>query len=274
MPDTQHQILMYHHINKSFPGLERSPALQRFVNYSKKRENVETLYKKIPFYSPTYKRKMLMDSFGHKDGAVYLASADIEEQKLQVKNQMERQNQLIATLDANIEANEQEWIQDTAERNQSLITDNNDEDVRKMELFWDERDSAELDNWNVIVEQSIQWVYDHQYEIENHFTTFDWLKIYTEAIQDYGLDMDRTLRIVSQETGVNLKNGKSAEEWAQLAEVAKYLVTYKETAKKMKKESFPEISEFLSKQVDMPENLTHASLWQQALAKKNEFLLE
>ena len=59
---------------------------------------------------------------------------------------------MIATLDANIEANEQEWIQDTAERNQSLITDNNDEDVRKMELFWDERDSAELDNWNVIVE--------------------------------------------------------------------------------------------------------------------------
>lgn len=165
LEDTHDSVLLYHHLNKRYPEIERSPALQRFLNYSKKRENVDTLYKKIPTQNPSFKRKVIMDTFGVQNGGLYMATTDVEEQKLDVKKQMERQLQLVKTLEANIEANEKEWAQDTVERNKNFISATIDEDVRLMEFFWSERDSAELENWEFLIGESQQWLDDHKYEI-------------------------------------------------------------------------------------------------------------
>ena len=32
---------------------------------------------------------------------------------------------------------------------------------------------------------------DQKYEIENHFSIFDWMRLYSEAYFDYGIDMNK-----------------------------------------------------------------------------------
>ena len=55
-----------------------------------------------------------------------------------------------------------------------------------------------------------------KYEIENHFTVFDWLKIYGECIIDNRLDMNEMLQSVSNEKGERFDKateGKPQDEW-------------------------------------------------------------
>ena len=35
---------------------------------------------------------------------------------------------------------------------------------------------------------------DHSYEFQNHFTPFDWCKIYSQAISEYDLDMNLSMK--------------------------------------------------------------------------------
>jgi len=49
------------------------------------------------------------------------------------------------------------------------------------------------------MKQSANWILRHKYEIDNHFTPLDWIKIYSEAIKDQRMDMNMALYIVGHE---------------------------------------------------------------------------
>ena len=66
--------------------------------------------------------------------------------------------------------------------------------------------------------------------------------------------------------------GRSREEWNQLADVAKYLADYKEAQRSFKPEFSTEIPEFLATQSDLKDSASYASIWQKALQKKNELI--
>ena len=68
--------------------------------------------------------------------------------------------------------------------------------------------------------------------------------------------------------------GKTSEEWKQLADVAKYLADYKEAHRSFKPEFTAETTEFLAAQSDLKDSASHASIWQKALQKKNQLIQE
>ena len=193
--------------------------------------------------------------------------------------QVKAQKEHLTILEANEEANEEEWLQDNREMNDKMLSKDHvkGDDERELELFWNDRESGEITLWNAIFDKAHRYLLEHKYEIDNHFSVFDWLKIYSEALLDQDLDMNQILKVVESE-GIGLKakaHNRSSEEWTQLGEAAKYLVSYRQAAQSISTEqSFPEMAEFLSKQVNLPGDATHASIWQKALAKKNEFLQE
>jgi len=56
--------------------------------------------------------------------------------------------------------------------------------------FFNDRENLDLDWLEKSYHAMIVDLSNKKYEIENHFTSFDWLKIYSEAIQDCGVDMN------------------------------------------------------------------------------------
>ena len=72
-------------------------------------------------------------------------------------------------------------------------------DMRELELFWNNRESGEIKLWNIMYEQSIQWLKDQKYEIDNHLSIFDWMKIYSEAYFDFDIDMNQQMKAAKRE---------------------------------------------------------------------------
>lgn len=93
--------------------------------------------------------------------------------------------------------------------------DNPKGDVRQLEVFWHERDQDSLHQLDNIMQESVDWVIQHKYEIENHFGPVDYLKMYQEAILDQGLDMNVTLKIAKAENFLTKEEaaGRPQESW-------------------------------------------------------------
>jgi len=108
------------------------------------------------------------------------------------------------------------------------------------------------------------WLVEHKYELENHFTVFDWLRVYSDSIQKYDMDMNLTLLMEKADReGADFtgSEGRSSEEWKELADVAKYLVDYQEAHLSFKPEFLAEAPDFLATQSDLQDSASHASIW-------------
>ena len=58
------------------------------------------------------------------------------------------------------------------------------------EEFWTDKELHELRAVNNMMNLTAVWIEDHKYEIENHFSIFEWLRIYGDAVLDQNLDMN------------------------------------------------------------------------------------
>lgn len=74
--------------------------------------------------------------------------------------------------------------------------------------------------------------------------------------------------------GAQIKH-RSEEEWDQLAHVAKFFADYKDANKYLKAQpNTADMTEFLSRHSESADSADHASIWQKALKKKNDFVKE
>ena len=57
-------------------------------------------------------------------------------------------------MDANAQANEQEWLQDNREMNDKFLGKDYEkgDDVREHEIFWSHRENDELNLWSILYE--------------------------------------------------------------------------------------------------------------------------
>ena len=78
--------------------------------------------------------------------------------------------------------------------------------------------------------------------------------------------------VLEEREGQNFSGseGKSQEEWQELAAAAKYLADYKQAQRSYRPSYDAGMPEFLSRQTT--DEISNASLWELALQKKNEFL--
>lgn len=95
---------------------------------------------------------------------------------------MKRQKATMALFKSNLAHQEEEFEEDALESLTQPFDGDPDDDVRQLKIFWSQQEESEFSMLDKIEEQSIQWLAKHKYEIENHFTLVDWLKIYAEAI--------------------------------------------------------------------------------------------
>ena len=89
-------------------------------------------------------------------------------------------------------------------------------DLRQTDEFWNDRDNDSMHQLELLLQDSIKWCNRHKYEIENHFTSIDWLKVYSEAMNDHKLDMNVTLKMVKAERNGEAfpgSEGRSEGEW-------------------------------------------------------------
>ena len=103
---------------------------------------------------------------------------------------MEIEKVALAEFDANLEAMEDEFIQESREQDDLPYK----EDVRNLEVFWNKRELDEFTALDHQINEAMMFIHKNQYEIENHYTSFDWLKIYQESIQKHKVDMNKILR--------------------------------------------------------------------------------
>ena len=148
--------------------------------------------------SPSFKRRLLMNNFGEYEPDKYLATEDVEVQKAKHLKQAKAQKELLSKLKENVEALEEEFKTQNIESNEKYLDPDykKGDDQRELEKFWNNRESDELKLWDILFEQAKRWIYEHKYELDNHWTIFDWMKLYSEAFQEYGLDMNMTMRVV------------------------------------------------------------------------------
>lgn len=92
-----------------------------------------------------------------------------------------------------------------------------DEDpIQTAEHFWTQRELGELDFIERQMQVADENVERMKYEIENHFTVFDWLKIYGDCIIDNRLNMNDMLEYTSNIQGQKFDKatkGKPDDEW-------------------------------------------------------------
>jgi hypothetical protein len=63
------------------------------------------------------------------------------------------------------------------------------------EAFWEQSEMDDLIIWEKAYWKIFDWLLEHKYELENHFTVFDWLRVYSDSIQNYDLDMNSALKM-------------------------------------------------------------------------------
>lgn len=142
-------------------------------------------------------------------------------------------------------------------------------------MLWNDRENADHVVLTNLIEQTKMWLLNHKYEIDNHFTIFDWCKIYSEALLDQELDMNLILKAVEGENTGFKSYERTDKEWTQLAQVAKFFADFKDANKYLKRDcNAGEMTEFLTKHTERSDSSDHASIWQKALHMKNEFLKE
>ena len=189
------------------------------LSYNLKVDQLEQGYKAIPQLSPTWKKNKLAGSFKEPES---LDGQSLEDQKVASIENTKKLLELLATLDNSVQQ-----IKDAAEaendaRNRQF---HHKDDERDLEIFWTDREQADLALWEERIRGVIDFLESHRYEIDNHWTQFDYLKVYSQAILDQGINMNCVL----QEEEANRKadfvgnDPKTDEQWVKAAEYAKFL---------------------------------------------------
>jgi hypothetical protein len=96
---------------------------------------------------------------------------------------------------AKLDANEAEMEHSFQEESTKLEAEwqNPEENIKLRAEFWESSERDDLMSWDKSMAQVFDWLLEHKYELENHFTVFDWLKIYADSIKNYELDMNLAL---------------------------------------------------------------------------------
>ena len=72
-------------------------------------------------------------------------------------------------------------------------------DIRKLDLFWSEEEKKEHQVWESNLSHVMQFLSDHKYEIQQHFSSLDWLRLYADSILDMDVDMNLVLRLETED---------------------------------------------------------------------------
>ena len=111
---------------------------------------------------------------------------------------MRRQQAAMAEYQANLDAMNEEFVQESIK---DQFNPDDPDAVQLHEEFWTDRELLELD----FVQKQIAELSAHlnkmKYEIENYFTVFDWLKVYSHSILEDKVDMNEMLRSVASGSG-------------------------------------------------------------------------
>ena len=111
---------------------------------------------------------------------------------------MRRQQTAMAEYQANLDAMNEEFVQESIK---DQFNHDDPDAVQLHEEFWTDRELLELN----FVQKQIAELSEHlnkmKYEIENYFTVFDWLKVYSHSILEDKVDMNEMLRSVASGSG-------------------------------------------------------------------------
>ena len=163
---------------------------------------------------------------------------------------MERQNAAVSQMDANLAEMEDEFLQDQAVTYKLVGTK---DDPLMREDFYSEREMDSLRVVDSLFYEVEQWLQDHSYDIENHFSVFDWLNIYGESVT---MGFDNRMMDINGD-GKKLSN----EDWQRQGSLAKFISDYKSKANVYQERSRRELPEFLASQSDLPDSASQSSLW-------------
>lgn len=78
LKETHGNVVLYYYLNKFNPGMFDSDLFTKLRNYSKRGTNTELYHAARPMESPTFKRRLLMNSFSNVEDTLYLTQTDIE----------------------------------------------------------------------------------------------------------------------------------------------------------------------------------------------------
>ena len=223
---------------------------------------------------PTYKRRNLLKSFSSVEDVDYMATTDPKEQQEKVRQHVERAMANVAKFDQNLAEMEREFEEQAIEGNSGY--DEPEKNIKNLDVFWSDAEKDSMLQWENSLNKVTEWLIENKYEIENHFSVFDWLKLYADSILDYGMNNNMILKLEKIDRGEDFSgsHGRASQEWEELANAARYLADYREAVSAYKPEFLASMPEFLSRQGDLPNSASHASLWQKALQKKNEYIRE
>ena len=82
----------------------------------------------------------------------------------------------MASYETNLKQMKKEFQDKAWERSEEDI------EALSIEEFWSERDHNQLSHINSLMGQTLQYLQSMKYEMDNHFTEFDWVKIYGDLI--------------------------------------------------------------------------------------------
>lgn len=83
-------MLLYNYMARQRPDLQRNETLKKFLNYSNKRHNAEIYYRLMPFETPAFKQRELLNTFGEFESTEYLTKTPVEDQMRKHRDQVKQ----------------------------------------------------------------------------------------------------------------------------------------------------------------------------------------
>ena len=98
---------------------------------------------------------------------------------------------LLGTMKQNYQKQSSEIEKEVAKQKQRL---GSKDDVRFLEVFWSPAELADLKQWELRQGHVKEFLEKNAYEIRNHFDVLTMLKIYSDSILEYNMDMDGVIQ--------------------------------------------------------------------------------
>ena len=86
-------------------------------------------------------------------------------------------------------------------------------------MFWTPAERAELKLWELRQQEVKDFLKSNAHEIQNHFDALTMLKIYSDSILEYDMDMDSMIQLEHLKQGGAVGSGpkRREQEWERFA---------------------------------------------------------
>ena len=120
--------------------------------------------------------------------------------------------------------------------------------MRFLEVFWTPAELADLKLWELRQGHVKDLLAKNAYEIKNHFDVLTMLKIYSESMLEYNMDMDNMIQFqnVSESGKVGGSPKPLGKEWNRYAEYAKFLTDFATMSEKFNNDPECDLRQFMS----------------------------